>query len=65
MGLYALTLQLRLLGPFLGRSKAQESKPGLFPRPRNAETADLFLHMGGCQNYGPCLGPYYNTAPIF
>ena len=19
--------------------------------------------MGGCQNYGPLLGPYYNTAP--
>ena len=23
-----------------------------------------FLHLGGCQNYGPFLGPYYNTAPI-
>ena len=21
------------------------------------------LHMGGCQNYGPFLGPYCNTAP--
>ena len=21
-------------------------------------------HMGGCQNYGPFLGPYYDTAPI-
>ena len=21
-------------------------------------------NMGGCQNYGPFLGPYYNTAPI-
>ena len=20
-------------------------------------------HMGGCQNNGPFLGPYYNTAP--
>ena len=19
--------------------------------------------MGGCQNYGPFLGPWYNTAP--
>ena len=19
--------------------------------------------MGGCQNYGPCLDPYYHTAP--
>ena len=21
-------------------------------------------YMGGCQDYGPFLGPYYNTAPI-
>ena len=21
--------------------------------------------MGGCQNYGPFLDPYYNTAPIY
>ena len=21
-------------------------------------------NMGGCQNYGPLLGPCYNTAPI-
>ena len=21
-------------------------------------------YMGGCQNYGPFLGPHYNTAPI-
>ena len=20
--------------------------------------------MGGCQNYGPFLGPYYNTGPF-
>ena len=20
-------------------------------------------HIGGCQNYGPVLDPYYNTAP--
>ena len=20
-------------------------------------------HMGGCQNYGPFLGPYYSTGP--
>ena len=24
----------------------------------------LFMHMGGCKNYGPFLGPDYNTAPI-
>ena len=22
------------------------------------------LHLGGCQNYGPFLGPYYNMALI-
>ena len=22
-----------------------------------------FCHMGGCQDYGPFLDPYYNTAP--
>ena len=21
------------------------------------------FHVGGCQNYGLFLGPYYNTAP--
>ena len=21
-------------------------------------------YMGGCQNYGPFWGPWYNTAPI-
>ena len=26
--------------------------------------AHRVLHLGGCQNYGPFLGPYYNTAPI-
>ena len=24
----------------------------------------LYSDMGGCQNNGPFLGPYYNTAPI-
>ena len=23
----------------------------------------LFLYMGGCQNYGPFLDPYYNMEP--
>ena len=29
------------------------------------QTCDMatFLPMGGYQNYGPFLGPYYNTAP--
>ena len=26
-------------------------------------TEPKYNHMGGCQNYGPSLGPYYNTAP--
>ena len=40
---------------------------------RGAENAELrthtyiyiyiYIYMGGCQNYGPFLGPYYNTAP--
>ena len=21
------------------------------------------VYVGGCQNYGPFLGPYYNTRP--
>ena len=38
------------------------------PLPLTAEVLDVYvsfraLHMGGCQNYGPLLGPYYNTAP--
>ena len=28
-----------------------------------AGVAEYQLHMGGCQKYGPFLGPYYNTAP--
>ena len=23
----------------------------------------VYMYMGGCQNYGPFLGSYYNTAP--
>ena len=32
---------------------------------RNSETyRGLSIYLGGCQNYGPFLGPYYNAAPI-
>ena len=41
---------------------------------RNSETSETLKlqnlqpsfneEMGGCHNYGPILGPYYNTAPI-
>ena len=24
----------------------------------------VIADMGGCQNHGPFLGPYYNKAPI-
>ena len=40
-----------------------------FPAPllRVGDDAAAFLrqrmHLGGCQNYGPFLGPYYNTGP--
>ena len=27
-------------------------------------TFNIPTHVGGCQNYGPFWGPYYNTAPI-
>ena len=27
------------------------------------KAAREILHMGGCQNYGPFLDPYNNTAP--
>ena len=23
----------------------------------------IWVHMGGCQNYGPLLDPYFHTAP--
>ena len=23
----------------------------------------IYMYMGGCQDYGPFLDPYYNTAP--
>ena len=34
-------------------------------RPSRATNASGFGrgYMGGCQNYGPFFGPYYNTAP--
>ena len=27
------------------------------------ETGSIWWYVGGCQNYGPFLGPYYGTAP--
>ena len=34
-----------------------QSKPDMNP------PAPCILHLGGCQNYGPFLGPYCDTAP--
>ena len=25
----------------------------------------IYIYMAGCQNDGPFLGPYYNTAPNY
>ena len=36
-------------------TKAQDQTPD------KASTDSTY--MGGCQNYGPFLGPYHNTAP--
>ena len=36
-----------------------------WPAPNVAGSGlQAILHMGSCQNYGPFLGPDYNTAPI-
>ena len=38
----------------------------LLPRPSKVPFLGIYLvvYVGGCQNYGPFLGPRYNTAPI-
>ena len=46
---------------------------GGYPKERRTGSPSLvFLlllriihHLGGCQNYGPFLGPYYNTLLCF
>ena len=30
--------------------------------PKRSQPPGRGDHMGGCQNWGPFLGPYYNTA---
>ena len=38
---------------------------GVHKKPGTGRTNSFFeLLMGGCQNYGPFLGPYYSAAPI-
>ena len=42
-----------------GGSKAPEAWSKKLAATANSQTT----HVGGCQNYGPFLGPYYNAAP--
>ena len=34
------------------------------PPPPPPDSSGICMQRGGCQNYGPFLGPYYSTAPI-
>ena len=38
------------------------SHPGI-PDHLDPDVEEAVEDMGGCQNYGPFLGPWYNTAP--
>ena len=50
---------IRSDGPGLG-----SITKGVDPISDNMMSVDMLLcYMGGSQNYGPVLGPYYNTAP--
>ena len=53
------------LGPSPGRGSAeQSSSPAEKKKTKRKTTSNEWArHMGGCQNYGPFLDPYYNTAP--
>ena len=44
------------------RQAAGTAKPVLEGMARERDAAEL-TNMRGCQNYGPFLDPYYNTAP--
>ena len=35
----------------------------LLQKPHKSPDTPSTPHIGGCQNYGPILEPYYNTAP--
>ena len=48
--------------PFSGTSFARQL--AIRPPTQHGAHPPWKTHMGGCQNYGPFLGPYYNTAPI-
>jgi len=43
---------------------AGNASGGVFAPLARGPWAAWSISMGACQNYGPFLGPYYNTAPI-
>ena len=48
------------LAPLLG---CVNYVPGIFTEEGLDLTHIVPVYMGGCQNHGPFLDPYYNTAP--
>ena len=40
-----------------------QARPRFLIKPTPPRVQLPSFHMGGCQNYGPFLGPCYNTAP--
>ena len=47
----------------IGTLKSEGSKGGVQEGGVQEIRLDIVEYMGGCQNYGPFLDPYYNTAP--
>ena len=56
-----------LNGPRLQHVHQSFKGPSFIPqRGISSACSNRFIfenHIGGCQNYGPFLGPYYNTGP--
>ena len=48
-------------GKLLRTDDARDEKPKA--RDEGLKFQNPWKDVGGCQNYGPFLGPYYNTAP--
>ena len=47
--------------PYIGSPRI--SQPGSCMLSKRLSEPRRHSHTGGCQNYGPFLGPEYNTAP--
>ena len=59
-----LRLGLFTVYPLWGRDSAELNyQSARKPVSLQAPYRCIYIYMGGCQNYGPFLGPYYNTAP--